>query len=123
MMTVLNPAGTPTIVYNRDGTTIESVTAAGTDQGSAASIPRSSGWTVVMVSIPDSSDQCVVLPSTAEIGDVFEIYRISGGGTELSVFPPSGGKISALSTDTAVTVVLGGIFRFVGSCQWGGMSA
>lgn len=117
MMTVQNPSGSPTIVYNRDGTTIESVTAAGTTQGGAAAIPRASGCTVALCT-PSVGNDSVIMPSGAEIGDVVEVYTTSNA-TNLNIWPQSGGSLGIAATNAALQIQEGGrMFRYIGSGKW-----
>lgn len=115
MTTIINPAGSPTIVYNKSGTTIVSVTANGETQADATSIPRLSGVTVANVTLPDSSNLSVKLPSDAEIGDVVEVY-----GPGFNVFPESGSTIvGGFVNDKIVPLQNGLIFRKLGPTLWG----
>jgi hypothetical protein len=100
MMTILNPSGTPTIVYNRDGMTIASITAAGSTQGTATAIVRYSGVTAVVVDYGGDNSHGVILPSSAEIGDTVMVSC----PYQCRLYPDSGSSIDANSTDQSVSV-------------------
>ncbi len=94
MVTVIDPLGTPTPVYNRAGVTIITMSA-GTaadpciSEG-APEIPHPTGHTIALVGTDTAhTQQPIVLPSDAEIGDVVEVYHqpaVAG----LALFPPVG---------------------------------
>ena len=91
----------------------QNLTAAGTTQGTAAAIASD---TVNATS--SSPNQGVILPSGC--------YRVivtngnSPGGNSINVYPPSGAKISALSTNQASPLAQGSTVMFleVTSTQW-----
>lgn len=122
MTTIVDPSGTPSVVYNKSGTTVVAVTAHGTDQTGAASIPRLSGVTVAVLSIPDDSNYAVKLPGDAEIGDVVEVYASSN----FNVFADVGSTILGISSTAEVgpeTAGMGFRFRKVGSSSWGAVGS
>ena len=125
MTTIVNPAGSPTIIYNLSGITVVSVTASGTSQATAAIIPNASGHTIANVTIPDSSNFCVILPSGSEIGDVVEVYAPTDTH-EINVFPDSGSTILGLAMNAGVnpaTAGMGFIFRKIGASSWGAVGS
>lgn len=84
MTTVLNGS---TIIYNRDGTTIDTLTAQGNNSGSSsATIVRSAEVTVVILTAVGTDYACN-LPSNAEVGDIIEIFSTENNGW---VYLPSG---------------------------------
>ena len=95
MATILDPGGTVTVVYNKSGTVIVDLAAAGTDQSTAASIPYYAGHTVAVVT-PQENEFSVLLPAGADVGDVVEIYstRIDLPGVPVRVFPQTGENIN-----------------------------
>jgi hypothetical protein len=117
MTTVVDPTGSPTIIFNRSGTTIVSLLGGFYPQGVAGSpngndgvdIPRLSQMTIVLASTTTVFDSGGVnitgfnsifrLPTGAEIGDAVEIYQVSedsrsGGPT---IFPQIGEQILTLN--------------------------
>ncbi len=100
MVTVSDPSGTPSPVYNRSGTTIANLTANGSTQAAATAIARVAGWTVVLATIPDINNQALKMPSDAEVGDLVELHR-AAQGTSYILFPESGGKLYADGTANA----------------------
>jgi hypothetical protein len=84
MTTVLNGS---TIIFNREGTTIESLIAQGGSVGSStAFITRTAEITIVILATDETNYACVAPPG-AEIGDVVEIFATGGNGW---VYPPPG---------------------------------
>lgn len=117
MTTVLTPAGTPTVIYNRSGLTIDSITATGTVMASAAAIVRYTGHTVVLVSTPDSSNVGVVLPDDAEVGDVVEVHNIAPISQGMSVFVPSGQYMNDDLNGSRIHIVWG-LYRLTAAGSW-----
>ena len=99
MTTVVDPLGTPVPSYNKSGVTIQSVTAdgAGTNSasGSAPTLSSVSEWNVVLITVPDSSNVDVILPSSSDIGDIFELHNISGADA-VNVWPSGGMTIGQI---------------------------
>lgn len=89
MTTVVDPAGTPSPIYSRSGTTIYGLTAQGTDGTTTAVISIFSGTTVVLVTT-DSLNNAVLLPSGVEVGSVVEIYKIGDTAGTAFAFTSSG---------------------------------
>jgi hypothetical protein len=114
MTTVVDPSGTPVPVFNRSGVTIVSVSATGTTQGAAAAISAASGQTIALVTISENNT-AVKLPSTADIGDLVEVYAF--GGT-VKVFPSSGETLNGNSNAQDVQDVYGRLFRKVSATAW-----
>lgn len=121
MTTIVDPAGTPSPLYNRSGVTIASINAAGEfgGPGSATAITSYSETTVVLVTAPDSNNFGVVLPSSAEVGDVVEIYYVSGPVAQIVIWAPSGDTVNGSS----FVQIVNGIYRKVSSTAWRGVGA
>jgi len=77
MTTVVDPVGTPTIIYNRGGTTMQSVTATGTIKANYLQLQSYSEMSVFLVTTAQS-EYGVLLPANSDVGDVVEIYRVAG---------------------------------------------
>lgn len=115
MTTVVDPLGTPSPIYNRNGVTIVNVAAGGSGQSDATPIPAVSGHTVALVG---GSGGGVLLPSGSDIGDVVEVYIVPPDN-EARVFPASGETLnSGVQPNIALTVSLGGYFRKTSSTNW-----
>jgi hypothetical protein len=112
MTTVVSPASSPIVVYNRDGTTIDSLTSAGSTQGDAAPIVKYAGWTVVMVTSAGSGTG-VIMPANADVGDLVEIH----GDGEINLYPDSGSQIQGAGADNPITCEYG-LFRKTGVSDW-----
>lgn len=124
MTTVIDPAGSPTIVYNRGGTTVTALNSAGTGQSTATPIVRYSGVTVAVVTSTSSpTGQGVVLPDDPEIGDVVEVYHaghVSGSYGPFHVYPPSGWSVGDQAINSPVGIDSNGArFRYLGSSLYG----
>jgi len=118
MTTVVDPSGSPTIIFNRGGATISSIEAAqpGADASAATEIPRYSEVTVALVSAPTSTSRWVRLPADAEIGDTVEVHyvRDNGSVSDLVVFAPDGETIGVSNSRTAAD----GTFRKTSATGW-----
>jgi hypothetical protein len=138
MTTVVDPLGTPSVTFNRSGTTIVSVaggqTAGSTRGGSgdeANPIPRVCETTVVMAlgtTGPGGTHNILFrLPDDAEIGDVVEVYLdpASTDGSAI-LFPNVGEAIgnrpvsSGSNTDTGISVpaTTRSVLRKVSASLW-----
>lgn len=124
MVTITDPSGTPSVVYNQDGTTISTLTASGTTQATAAAITRYSGRTIVIVTAA-SSQQGVILPSDADVGDIIEVYPSKTSTLELFVWPNSGASIGPGGTNGVFfTNSQGGMrLTYLASNLWGAISS
>lgn len=84
------------------GTTLDNITAAGTNSATATQITRGADWTIVIVTVP-SSNNGVILPSNSELGDLIEIHS-EPGSAGVTIYPDSGstfdGSSSALFAST-----------------------
>jgi hypothetical protein len=116
MTTISTPSGTPTIIYNRDGLTVDAISGNGTTSGSATAMTRYCQHTVVSVTVT-TNNTAVKLPTGAEIGDVVEVYNVAGFPLAPDVFPPSGETLVNSNTDISCTGG-GAIFRKVTSTSW-----
>lgn len=112
MVTVVDPNGTPAPVYTRSGTTIQEITANGLTQNDATQIVAVSGWTVVVVNTPDTSNNSVKLPDNALIGDLVEIHK---AGASLEIFPAAGDSINSQPPNDPAA---GRLFRKFTSTNW-----
>lgn len=111
MTTVLNPSGTPTITYNRSGTTIVSLIGGSTllqnptpyvpVGNDGVDIPRLSEVTVLLATVTTNHDgsgnksgwnSVFRLPPDADIGDVVEAYLVSTDGADGPTFFPQTGE-------------------------------
>lgn len=120
MTTVISPSSSPTVVFNRSGVSVVNVTASGTSQSTATAIPYFSGHTVALVTDTVSA-RGVVLPESAEIGDVVEVYPLNAdSGVPPDVYPPAGESIGLNSVNTRVSLsaTSGAIFRKISGAQW-----
>jgi hypothetical protein len=130
MTTVIDPLGTPTVVYNRSGVNIQSVTANGagstSPSGSAPVLNTVSGYNVILVTVPDASNVDVVLPSNSDIGDVFELHNVSTAAA-IQVWPSGSMTLASLATSSPFTVSpatapgfarYGTVFRMVSATMW-----
>jgi hypothetical protein len=116
-VTVVDPTGSPSPIYNRSGTTVVNMAAghatSGTPQSFATVIPVSSGHTIAIVTLTNNEQNAVSLPS-GEVGDVVEVY-LASAVTTLIVVSPSGQSIVPTSTPSLSN---GAIFRKVSSAVW-----
>lgn len=113
MSVVLDPGGTPAVIYSRSGTTIDNVTATGTNQSTAAPITRYCGWTIVMIATSGSAG--VRLPANAEVGDLVELHADSGGS--FLVWPSSGDQImygGVNNADSGAHI----LYRYISTNNW-----
>lgn len=120
MTVIVNPSGSPTVVYSESGTTIDSITSAGTTQGTATPIVRYSEWTVVVVAngagFGVSGSGCV-LPANAQIGDVVETHFPGPGGATAWLYPSSGFTIDGGPANNPIGLA-NACVRLVNSTDW-----
>lgn len=111
MTTILNGS---TVIYNRDGTTISTLSAQGNDGSgsSTATIVRNSCETIVVLTT-NATDYACNLPSGAEVGDIVEVYP--SDVTNGLAFTPSGEIFLDGSTSVAFNRAR---FRKVSSTKW-----
>lgn len=112
MPTIIDPDGTPVVIYNREDVTVASITAA---PSTPTAIPHHSRYTIVRVGLP-TGNWGVQLPADAEVGDVVELY--AQANNTLVVYPDSGSQINFQGVDTSLTIRCG-IFRKVADNNWG----
>ena len=112
MTVIVDPAGTPSIVYRDPAMTIVGITATGTTQSDAAQLTRYSAMNVVKVT-SDQDARGLKLPAGEE-GDYFELHSISGSPSPyyFKVYNSSGGEVTSSSTRAPLRYV-GGTWRFV----------
>lgn len=116
MTTVTDPGGTPVVIYNRDGVTIDSITAAGTNSASAAVIPRYCAHSVIIASSASGSGDGIRLSSSSEVGDVVEIYWDLNTGQGL-VYPPTGESINNAGSNVSSSAQRH-LLRKVSATEW-----
>lgn len=124
MTTTIDPGGTPTVIYNRDGATITALNSAGSGQSSSTPIVRYTSTTIVVVTSTTSpTQQGVRLPNDPEIGDVVETYhagQLAGSAGSFHVYPASGWYIGDQAVDVGIAIPsCGAVFRYLGSSLWG----
>jgi hypothetical protein len=119
--TTTDPGGSPAVIYNRSGVTIDTIVG-GVSPAEADAVPivRYGAHTVVLVSSPNGrSDSPVSLPADAEIGDVVEVYGVYTtlvGRVTPYVWPQSGGSIATRPGGAPSSPAA--IFRKVTSDDW-----
>ena len=120
MTTIVDPAGTPTIVYNRSGTTIYELAVPVVDPVVPVSVERYSETTVVIIDTEEGFPRpAVELPDDAEIGDVVEIYvkdDVSNSET-VDIVAPAGETFVA--SNVSANRLIGRIFRKISATRWG----
>lgn len=90
MVTIVDPLGTPTPYYNLSGTTVQTLVV--TD--STVTLSNVSGWNVVLFSFSGSQGPNAVIPSGANVGDVFELCYSDGSNGAIFVTPSGGETIN-----------------------------
>lgn len=114
MITILNPDGTPSTTYNRDGLTIATISGAGTTQATATAILRHSQYTVVIVDATSGHE--ALMPNNAEVGDRVEVLAVNG---YVDLWPESGGKFYGQAVNTIFNShVYSGTMIRVDSSTW-----
>lgn len=93
MTTVLDPFGSPVVIFNKTGLSIFEVSANGNDGTNPAVISSVSSVMVVNI-ILNSGNTDVELPDNADIGDTIEMYSDGGGAR---IYPASGDSIEGFS--------------------------
>lgn len=123
---VANAAGSSLPIFNTDYVPIRnfdmtafgqpkgSISAAGTNQGNATILAHDENDVTSV-----SSSQGVQLPAIQGRGSRVRVFN--HGGATLSVYPPSGGAINALSTNAAYSLSAGSTIQFItfeSTTQW-----
>ena len=120
MTTVIDPAGTPIPVFNKNGATMVNVTPNGTVRLGATEIPNLSGLTIALVDT-DVSNTAVKLPSNGDIGDVIEVYCLNGSH-DVKIYAPDSQYIGASATvvngDTTAIGFKAAVFRRIAIDRW-----
>jgi hypothetical protein len=116
MTTIIDPNGTPAPVYTRSGTTIQDVIAAGNDLSTATPIVAVSGCSVVLVATVAFEFEGVILPDDAQIGDVVEVYNVSG--RSIRVYAPTGETIHSGASMGISPGGGGSLFRKTTASVW-----
>lgn len=96
---------------------LTAITAAGTSQGTAASLSASN----TIVTAASTSAQGVKLPATASRTRLFFIQNSPSSSVALNVYPPTGVQFSGLAANAALSVPVGGfvIVNAQSSTYWG----
>lgn len=95
MDTVIDPLGTPAIVFNKSGRTILNLNSG--VSGSPVPIPYVSEEQIVLVTNGSSPDRFEVeLPASVEIGSSIYVTKISGPYS-VNVYPASGETINGIT--------------------------
>lgn len=87
MTTVIDPLGTPVVVYNKSGSVIIPLAASGTSALTGAPIPYVCGHQIVLVTT-GVNQNAALLPQDAEVGDITEVVslnddtRVFAGGSD-----------------------------------------
>lgn len=118
MVTVVDPTGTPTIVYTKSGSSIVELSGSGSIQSGATLIPAVTGKTVVKA-LGSSGNTALILSEDFEIGDVVEVHPAEST-YGVQVFPQSGGNFSSLSSNQGISMAIGGSKTLVkiSSTEW-----
>jgi len=129
MVTVIDPAGTPTPVYNRSGKTVVFISGghASTPGGignDGTLVPIYSEHTIAVVAV-SGSDHIVTFDTGAQVGDMVTVVAAAGSTAGPTVFPPVGESIEQSSTSTGTNTVgyglgtlLGATFIKISSTNW-----
>lgn len=88
----------PAQAQNITGTLVNSLTAAGSSQGTALALGNDD-YNIVTTTAASTG---VILPATLSASD--EMWVVNYGANTLSVYPPVGGKINNGSTNAAVSI-------------------
>ena len=113
MTTVVNPGGSPTVVFNLSGITVVSVATS----ASPVAIPYYSGVIIALITTSaEEGDGEVILPSSAQVGDVVEIYNATPTVHAVNVDVPEGQSFLAGSVGT---LSFAGYFRMLPGGSWG----
>lgn len=117
MVTVVDPNGTPSPIYTRSGTTIDTVIPAGTTQGTATPIVTVCGRSIIVCPNYVAENAGVILPSSVDIGDVVEFYY---EGYPVKIYPDSGSQINTHGSDVPIQPGGNGniLIRKITSDQW-----
>ena len=136
--TIYNSDGTTTVVHNRSGKTIQTVTPTGSTAATAAQISHHSQHDIVFVPpqletegvgpggiVPSSINTGVMLPADAEIGDVVEVYALPTSSPPVTdpvtvyaqptTYLPSGNTLNGGSASSGVGI---GKFLKVSATNW-----
>lgn len=122
MTTVVNPGASPTVVYNRSGTTILTITGIGL---TLIPFPIISERTVIQAfgDQTDSGNCALQLPVGADIGDSVEVYAQGvSGGYNPSITVTAGAGETIQSNPAQVASNDGGgslLLRKLTSTNWG----
>lgn len=124
MSTILNPSTTPAPVYNREGRTIETVTAAGNSAANATPIVQYAQTTIIKVLQGPTGSAGVLLPAGSDEGSVVEMYADIGNTLQTHVFPASGETLIIQSASVPSNIIQDFMrFRKVSATEWYGFFA
>src|SRR5690606_3326162 len=123
MTTIRDPNGTPTHVFNRDGTAIVPVSFSGSGQDPDFQLPnRLAQLTVYEIEFtnpnPGQGSRNALLPSNAEIGDEVQILFLPDNEGTPSIGSPSGETIVNGQTETSQPVGSRTRFLKVRQSRW-----
>lgn len=94
-------------MYSRSGVTLDAISPSGTTQATAAPVTANSGH-AVLVAGGSLGGLGVLLPSTAEVGDVVEIYGAIDSFT-FDVYPEPGATINGGAVDAPTSALPSGL--------------
>jgi hypothetical protein len=104
MTTIIDPAGTPTIVFRSNDPVFYTATAAGSDETDATVLPIYSSRTVVVVT-SDSSAKGVRIDSGGVIGDTLDIIA---GASDYQIYAPNGDLMGSSNSGRRLTLLPSG---------------
>lgn len=105
MTTIIDPAGSPTIVFRSNDPVFYGADASGSDETDAALLPIYSSRTVVLVT-SDSSGKGVKISGEGVIGDTLDIHGNSG--SLYNIYKPNGDLLGAQSAGRRLTLTPNG---------------
>ena len=112
MTTIVDPSGTPVPIYNRDGTTLSSITG---DGSVAPTIQHFSKWDIVLfTAVTGPQGNQLNMPSGTDIGDLIEVHALTAA--QVVLIPASGETITGSSSGADVPG--DGLLRKVSSTDW-----
>jgi len=131
MTTIINPAGTPTPVYNRSGKTLYSLSGGvggGSPIGNNGTAITAYSEHTIVVCASVGSDFVFTLPSASsvDLGDMITVVNDPTSTTGPTIFPAIGDSILNLAASTGtngaagygVNGILGATFIKVSSTNW-----
>ncbi len=121
MTTTLNPSGTPTVVYNKGGKTIETISAGATSPGTQ--IAKYAQHTVVLVDPNGGTlmDPTFAQMPTADVGDfveLFMLYSEANGSSRTRMLPGNGCSFANSGTFTSFDLEFYASFLKISETIW-----